>query len=49
MVRSKDIFTPSPYMHADRVGAVGGIVAQKSLEAPHEGLLKKNLYSKKNP
>ena len=47
MVCSKDIFTPSPYMHADRVGAVGGIVAQKSLKAPHEGLLQKSLYPKK--
>ena len=50
MVCSKDIFIPSPYMHADRVGAVGGIVAQKSLKAPYEGLLQeKSLLQKKVP
>jgi len=30
-------------------GAVGGIVAQKSLKTPHEGLLQKSLYPKKSP
>ena len=47
MVCSKDIFIPSPYMHADRVGAVGGIVAQKSLKAPLEGLLQKKISTLK--